>query len=284
MYDFYFGSREEIGHDEVKFLISIKRMMPRWVNSLPDSEFIALAKLLDEQGAASKPDRKFIAVETGAGASTLAFIFYALKHNGLAMTWDLNGEKGSLIRTICTETIGNYFRKHIDEHWKFVAFDSLSQYLGLPILKEFVDHVDLFFHDSEHVWNTVKGELETIMPLLRDGAVIALDDANQDFLNTNIAYINTFRKKLGLPSIKGPEGNTSRPFYIETEQLLRDRWKVVEYLPDEYKEKYLTDPYFLYYNSEFDIKANLGTERTEKLDHRFDSWRISKRRKGGDEK
>jgi hypothetical protein len=282
MYDFYFGSREEIARDEIKFLISIKRMMPRWVNSIPDSEFIALAKLLDEQGASSTPDKKLIAVETGAGASSLAFIFYAMKFNGLAMTWDLNGEKGSLIRTVSTETIGNYFRKHIDEHWKFVAFNTLSPYLGLPILNELADHIDLFFHDSEHVWNTVKGELEIIMPLLGDGAVVALDDANQDYLHTNIAYINTFRRKLDLPAIKGPEGNTSQPFYLGIERLLHDSWESVEYLPDLYKQKYLTDPYFAYFNSEFEIKAKLGTERTEKLDHRFDSWRVSKRRKMGD--
>lgn len=283
MYDFYFGSREEIARDEIKFLIAIKRMMPRWVNSIPDSEFIALSKLLDEQGASYTPDRKLIAVETGAGASSLAFIFYAMKYNGLAMTWDLNGEKGSLIRTVSTETIGNYFRKHIEEHWKFVAFDSLSPYLGLPILNELVDHLDLFFHDSEHVWNTVKRELDIVMPLLRDGSVVALDDANQDYLHTNIAYINTFRRKLGLPSIERAEDNSSQPFYIETQRFLRDRWNNVEYLPDLYKQKYLTDPYFAYFNSEFEIKASLGTERTEKLDHRFDSWRVSKRHESGEQ-
>ena len=49
MYDFYLGSREEIARDEIKFLIAIKRMMPRWVNSLPDSEFMALAQILDDE-------------------------------------------------------------------------------------------------------------------------------------------------------------------------------------------------------------------------------------------
>ena len=86
---------------------------------------------------------------------------------------------------------------------------------------------------------------------------------------------------MNLPPVKGLEGNTSKPFYMETERFLRDRWDIVEYLPDLYKQKYLTDPYFAYYNSEFEIKANFGTERTEKLEHRFDSWRVSKRRKGG---
>lgn len=278
MYDFYLGTREEIARDEIKYLIAIKRMMPRWTNSIPDSEFIALAKLLDEQGARLTAGRKLVAVETGAGASSLAFAFYAIKYDGLAMSWDYNGEKGSLIRTVCTETMCNYFRKHIDNHWKLVAHDSLSPYLGLPILNELVDHVDLFFQDSEHVWQTVRGELEAVTPMLRDGAVVALDDANQDYLHTNIAYINMFRKKLGLPAVVRPENNTTNPFYTETERFLCERWEQVEHLPDLYKQKYQTDPYFAYYDAEFEIKATLGTERTEKLEHRFDSWRVAKRR------
>lgn len=278
MYDFYFGSNENIAKDEVKYLISIKRMMPRWVNSLPDSEFIALAALMDEQGKNVAKGKKLVLVETGAGASSLVGAFYALKYNGISYSWDYNGEKGSLIRTVCTETMGNYFRKHIDDHWKLVAHDSLSPYLGLPILKDLVDHVDLFFHDSEHVWNTVLGELKAINPLLIDDSVVCLDDANQDFLHTNIAYINTFRKKIGLPAVEWPKDNKVEPFYKGTEKFLKENWAKVDYLHDVYKEKYSTDPYFAYYNAEFEIKASLGTERTEKLEHRFDSWRVSKRK------
>lgn len=281
MYDFYFGSREEIAANEVKFLISVKRMMPRWINSVPDSEFMALAKLLDEQGLAAKEmKRRFVVVETGAGASTLAMVYYAMKYNGLAYTWDLNGEKGSQIRTVCTETIANYFGKHTEQHWKFIAFDSTSPHLGIPILSGIVDHVDLFFHDSEHVLNTVKKEIELVTPLLANGAVVVLDDANQDFIYTNIAYINTFRKKLNLAPVDNPEDNKCQPFYIEVEKLLHSRWENVEYLPDLYKQKYTSDPYFAYFNSEFEVKASLGTERTENLDHRFDSWRVFNKRIG----
>jgi hypothetical protein len=279
MYDFYFGSPDEIARDEIKFLISIKRMMPRWINSIPDTEFIALAKLYDEQGSRLPPGGRLVLVETGAGASTLVSAFYALKYDGLAFSWDYNGEKGSHIRTVCNETMANYFHKHVDEHWKLVAHDSLSPYLGLAVLSDLVDHVDVFFHDSEHVWQTVRGELEAVTPLLRDGAIVALDDANQDFLHTNIAYINTFRKKLGLAPVPRAEGNLSEPFYIETERFLQQCWHQVEYLPDLYKQSFRTDPYFAYYDSELEIKASLGTERMERLEHRFDSWRVSGRRK-----
>jgi len=279
MYDFFLGTREEIVQNETKFLIAVKRMMPRWVNSIPDTEYLSLAALLDAQGrAATDAGRRFVAVETGAGASSLVFAYYAMKYDGLALTWDSNGEKGSLIRTVCTETMGNAFAKHVDTHWKLVAHNSLSPYLGLPILSELVDHIDLFFHDSEHTWNTVQGELEAVNSLLVDGAVVALDDANQDFLHTNIAYINTFRRKLGLRPAQNPQDNTSLPFYRAAESFLHAKWEQVDYLPDLYKQNVRDDPYFAYFDAEFDIKADLGTERLENLEHRFDSWRVRKRR------
>ena len=278
MYDFYFGSKDDISKNESKFLLSVKRMMPRWVNSLPDSEFLALAEIVDNQGKNKDPNKKLINVETGAGASTLVFAFYSMKYNGLSLSWDYNSKKGSLIRTICNETMCNYFNKHIDDYWKLIGHDSLSPYLGLPILNDLVDHVDVFFHDSEHTWNTVKAEIDIIEPLLIDGSVVALDDANQDFLHTNMAYINTFRKKIGLNKVKPVEDNNSGPFYINTEKLLKTKWKNVIHLDDLYKKNFKNDPYFSYYDSEFEIKSSLGTERIKSLEHRFDSWKVSDRK------
>lgn len=277
MYDFFLGSPEEIAEDETRYLVSVKRMLPRWINSIPDSEFVALAQLLDAQGKAATPDRKLVVVETGVGASTLALAFYAMKYDGLAFSWDLNGAKGSAIRSVCGETMANHFHEHVDDHWKLVAYDSLSPHLGLAVLGDLIDHVDLFFQDSEHVWRTVRGELDAVMPLLRDGAVVALDDANQDYLHTNVGYINTFRRKLGLPTVPAIDGNASEPFYVETERLLRERWQQVEHLPDTYKQQARNDPYFAYYDAEFEIKASFGTEREERLEHRFESWRVSGR-------
>jgi len=279
MYDFYFGTEEQIKKNEEKFLLSIKRMMPRWVNSLPDSEFLALAEIVNQQGKNIKPGNKLVTVETGAGASTLVFAFYAMKYNGIAYSWDYNSEKGSLIRTICNETMCNYFKKHINDYWKLIGHDSLSPYLGLPILHNLVNHVDVFFHDSEHTWNTVKAEIETVNPLLIDGSVVAIDDANQDFLHTNMAYINTYRKKLDLDAIAEVPNNNSGAFYINAQELLSSNWENVEHIQDIYKKSYMNDPYFAYYDSEFEIKSSLGTERLNNLEHRFDSWRVANRKK-----
>lgn len=279
MYDFYLGTPEQIAANEERFLIAVKRMMPRWINSLPDSEFLAIVAVVKERAeAAAREGRPLITVETGAGASTLAFAYYALKEGGTALSWDLNGAKGSAIRQVIVESMGSLFGRHVGDHWQLVAFDSLSPHLGLAVLPDLVEGVDVFFHDSEHVWNTVGGELEAVMPMLRDGSVVALDDANQAFVHTNLAYINTFRRKLGLPDIPAPADNEGEPFYVEAEALLREHWREVEHLDDIYKERFRSDPYFAYYDAEFDVKAELGTERAEKLEHRFDSWRVSGRR------
>jgi hypothetical protein len=279
MYDFFLGTPEAIERDELRYLISVKRMMPRWINSIPDSEFIALAQALDAQGAAARDaGRDLVIVETGAGASTLAIAFYALKYEGRAFSWDMNAAKGSAIRQVCNETMGNHFHRHVDDYWKLVAYSSLSEQLGLAILPDLVDHVDLFFGDSEHTWAVCGSELEAIVPMLADGAVVALDDANQDYEHTNVGYINTLRRKLALDPIAPIEGNSGDPFWQRAERLLGERFESVEYLPDEYKKRYAEDPYFAYFDAEFEIKAGLKTERTESLEHRFDSWRVAGRR------
>ena len=46
MYDFHFGTKEKIEKNPLEWLIFIKRMLPRWCNSIPDSEFIALHETL----------------------------------------------------------------------------------------------------------------------------------------------------------------------------------------------------------------------------------------------
>lgn len=276
MYDFYLGSPEAIANDEARYLVAVKRMMPRWINSLPDSEFLALAAVLDAQGAAArKAGRAFVAVETGAGASSLALAFYAMKYEGTAWSWDMNAAKGSAIRQVAVETMANHFGRHVNEHWRLVAYDSLSPYLGLTVLRDLVDRVDVTFHDSEHTWKVLGAELEAIAPLIADGGVIALDDANLSWEHTNLGYINTFRRKLGLDDVAPLEGNDGEPFHVRAARFFEQRFEQVEHLPDLYKERFREDPYFAYYDAEFDIKASLGTEVDDALEHRFDSWRVA---------
>ena len=64
MYDFILKTREELVNSEAEkdFLLSVKRMMPRWCNSIPDSEFLAIYDVLNDNPLISP-----YFVETGSG-------------------------------------------------------------------------------------------------------------------------------------------------------------------------------------------------------------------------
>ena len=67
MYDFQLGSPQQIAKDEIQFLVAVKRMLPRWLNSIPDSEFVALCELADAAGSRRGKENS-VFVETGVGA------------------------------------------------------------------------------------------------------------------------------------------------------------------------------------------------------------------------
>jgi len=122
------------------------------------------------------------------------------------------------------------------------------------------------------------GELGQVSELLRDGSIVAIDDANYNYVHTNVAYINMLRKKLGLPQIEDPSDNLCEPFFVEVERFLKSRWENVEYLEDSYKREYKRDLFWNYYSSDRHALAQEGMEKPDALEHRYDSWRVSARR------
>jgi len=279
MYDFYFGTPEEIKKDDIGFLLSIKRMLPKWCNSIPDSEFIALSKLLKERGRqVFKENKKYVIVETGVGASTIAIVYYALKYGGTSFSWEMNGEKGSFLRKVCNETLCNVINKNINEHWKLVAYNSLSPHLGLPILSELTDHVNFFFQDSTHVLDTSLAEIKLIQKFLSDGDIVAIDDASYNFVHTDTAYVNVFRKKLGLKEIGELENNRCEPFYEAVEKLLRGYWGKIESASRYYKEACRDDIFWSYFSRETSLRKKVGMEKTSKIEKRFAAWKVFKKK------
>ena len=79
MYDFKFKSKKEVLSNPEDFLIFVKRLLPRWANGIPDSEAIALYKLLK---LLKKKNKKLTIVETGVGASTVALFLYCAINGG----------------------------------------------------------------------------------------------------------------------------------------------------------------------------------------------------------
>ena len=69
MYDFSYSNLKEIKKNPENYLIFIKRLLPRWANGIPDSECIAIFRVLRSLRNKTK-NKKLTLVETGSGAST----------------------------------------------------------------------------------------------------------------------------------------------------------------------------------------------------------------------
>ena len=97
MFDFYFGDNQSISENESDYLIFIKHMLPRWCNSIPDSEFLAIHELLESAPMARKGR---VIAETGVGASTLVLLNHAIKNDIILYSWDINANKGAYLRSV----------------------------------------------------------------------------------------------------------------------------------------------------------------------------------------
>jgi hypothetical protein len=275
MYDFSLGSREQILSNEIEFLIAVKRMLPRYLNSIPDNEFKALCILADEQGRIAKKSNSCF-IETGVGASTIALYWYACKYEIDLYSWDLSSSKAAVIRQVLTEALGEYCGLP-QKRWKFISWDSTSPYLGIKSLSDLEITCSLSFHDSDHTWQNIQKELEGLSPLLIQSSIVAVDDANLNWTTSNFGLINTFRKKLGWPIINIEDANTNVKGEIHwklVQQFLASKFRKIEIVHDYFKDNFTNDPYFTYFNTEFTEKLTLGTEKLDQLKHRFAAFRI----------
>ena len=137
MYDFHFGSKEQIVKGDEEFLIFVKRLLPRWVNGIPDSECLAIYRILKQ----IQSDKQVL-IETGCGASTIAMFLYCALNNGKMYSWDTNGTKGSFLRSVILESICKPLNINLYDIWSFIAFDSTSEQVGIPILNEFSEKAE----------------------------------------------------------------------------------------------------------------------------------------------
>lgn len=272
MYDFYFGTQEEIEKEPIKFLLTIKRMLPRWCNSIPDSEFIALYEVISEIQLPPNP----VFVETGSGASTIILSYFAVKTDGELYTWDISGSKLFYLRGVLNDTLMRYFTKNnLSNHWKYIAFDSNNEFAGIKILKELQKKVSVCFLDSEHTLNVLMKEVKAVCEVLTDTAIIAIDDGNYSYISHNTAYINMVRKKLGLSPVNEPQNNVGRSFWQEVYDYLNDHFDEVEYIEDSYKKSYQNDIFWSYFRSDRETMSKFSMEKTADLEHRFDAWKVS---------
>ena len=271
MYDFYFGAKEDINNDPKKYLLTIKRMMPRWCNSIPDSEYLAIYDALSGLNLPERP----VFVETGSGASTIVLCYWAIKTGGELYTWDINGSKLFYLRSILNDTLMRHFsNNNLSNHWKYIAFSSVSEFAGINMLKELNKKVSACFLDSEHTLEMLMGEVKSVSEILTDGALVAIDDGNYSYKFHNTAYINMIRKKHNLQPIADPAGNSGRHFWEEVGDYLKGKFRKVEYLDDTYKKTYQVDMFWSYYRTDREIMSGLDMEKSDDLEHRFDAWKV----------
>ena len=270
MYDFYFGDIEKIKQDPEGFLIFCKRMLPRWINGIPDSECIAIYRTL---ALIDKPNP--VILETGCGASTLALFLYAALNNGKIFSWDTNGSKGSFLRSVISEAICRPLEVDLYKYWTFIGFDSTSEYVGLPVIDELGHRADFCYFDSWHTLEHLMNEVQSFEKVTNENFIIALDDAYYSKRSNNYSYINMIRKKLGLQSVKEPDSNICDPFYTEIEKYLNNKFPHVEKIQDSYKKEYMKDVFFKYFEGDRVAMDSVGMEEKNNLEHRFDAWRVS---------
>lgn len=273
MYDFFLGDKETIAQNEFEFLVSIKRMLPRYLNSLPDPSFRFIHNTVEKYVKVDKP----VFVETGIGSSTILLLHHAMKTGGRLISWDMSSMKASALHQVFSETICKYHGKAVSEYWTIVPTDTTSKYTGTSILPELTNKVDFSIHDSNHTWETISHEVLSVLKLMSEGSVVCVDDANQTAAHTYEPIINITRKKLGLKPIDPIAGNEGKPHYTRLNELYTQYFTDFSELKLE-APNYNDDVYYQWYSTDRKSMNSVGMERFNDLSKRFVAHQMLKRK------
>lgn len=270
MFDFHFGSREEIESNPEAFLIFLKHLMPRWSNGIPDAEALAIYRATQQVSAG-----KGLMIETGSGASTLALVLGAIFSNSRVITWDTNANKGSFLRSVMTEGIGLSLDVDINKYWTFVGLSSLDPHGGIGLVREMGHLIKFGFFDSWHTRDHLTAEVLAALANAGDQAIFAIDDAYYDNAQANYAFVNLTRKKLKLPPIEEPPNNRGIRFDAAVQSLLSERYAAVERLQPLDSRTIQVDIHSVYFATDRRVFASVGMEDEAGGSERFAAWLCS---------
>ena len=111
--------------------------------------------------------RPSVVLETGvANGHSSAFILNALAENG----------RGELHSVDVRHNVGNLVVDR--QQWHLHLLDSSSLKKSLAAIVEQLPAIDLMVHDSDHSYQWMRHELETVFPRMSPCGVLACDDAN----------------------------------------------------------------------------------------------------------
>lgn len=151
-------------------------------------------------------------VETGVGLGTSSnFILQALKDNGFGELYSIDcpkstysSDEGIKINEAAytsEESLpGCLVPEFLRQDWNLLLGKSRDI---LPPLCEHLGEIDLFFHDSEHTYQNMAEEYETVWPYIRKNGILASHDVDwnnafSDFVNKKACAFTISKNGYGL--------------------------------------------------------------------------------------
>ena len=135
--------------------------------------------LLYSLGRESKPE---VIIETGTNLGVSTFFFLKALHEnrkGHLFSVDLPRKRYSIGGVEHEDYLpprlapGCVVPESLRDRWTLNLGDAKTE---LPKLLTSIDHLDLFFHDSEHTYDHMAFEFNTVWPKLRKGGLLLSDD------------------------------------------------------------------------------------------------------------
>ena len=246
MFDFIYDSKKNILKNPEKFIIFVKRLLPKYANSLPDSAAISIFREIKKLKGPNN-----LIIETGVGASTIVLFVASYICKKKLFTFDINPDKISLIRQVINDAICRPLKVNIFDYWTYVPSNSVDKYTGIPALKGFKRKPQFAFLDSYHSSEHLKKEVIEFTKIASKEFILGIDDGNH--INSrffNFDYTNMVRQKMGLKKISNPKQNISPPFFIEVNNLLKKNFKSVKKLETFFQKNYQNDLWFNYFGAD----------------------------------
>ncbi len=251
MYNYIYGSKKQILNDPINFLVFIKRLLPKYVNSLPDSAIVSFYEILKKSNKNSTA-----IVETGVGSSTVILFFLSYYFKKKLYSFDYNPDKISLIRKIINESICLPLDIKISNYWLPIPSNSLDEYTGIGCLNEFKEKFHFGFFDSAHSLEFLLKEIDLFLQLTKKNFIIGIDDGekiNNKFFHFD--YVNMIRSKINLKKIKNPEYNKCDYFYKEVFNFLKKNTKTTKQISTFFSKNFENDLYFNYFGKDISYEA-----------------------------
>lgn len=146
---------------------------------IDSSMSLEMGKLLYSLVRITRPE---IVVETGVAAGvSSSFILYALEKNGWGKLYSVDLHYREGVFTPSNKKLGWIVPQELRSRWTLVLGESIKV---LPKLLADLRKIDIFLHDSRHLYKTMISEYTIAWPFLKDGGLLLSDDVvcNDAFL------------------------------------------------------------------------------------------------------